>query len=137
MSSYQQPKVLSFRSSSQIARNFYKKMNAMPLWDHCHRVFKRACDVKMLESSSISDDPVAQQRALLNNLLGETMFYHVVNHKAINAIKNGELVLEFNIGENHPLMNPEVSREIEVFGRLTELDRRGASLADYMPLLNN
>ncbi len=116
------------QSSVPRARNFYKKINALPLYEHCHDVLDKAREVRIIEGGVIKNPGKNLGGAWVNSIIAETTLYHIVDYRKLNGGK-------FKLPD--ALENKEVRKEIETFGKLTELERRGASLSEYVPLLNN
>ncbi|MEW6722226.1 MAG: hypothetical protein AB1324_03115 [Candidatus Micrarchaeota archaeon] len=116
------------RASVQTARNFYLRCNAMPLYGHCRGVLKTACDVGIVEGRVILDPRADPKRQRANSTLAETILYHTVERGSLGA---GGTPLPA------PLRDEEVLRELDVYCRLTRLERSGAPLTEFIPLLNN
>jgi len=115
-------------SSIHTARNFYLKHKAMPQYEHCMGVLKKAEKHKIVEGKFIKRYTKDPNRALVNSILAETILYHIIDHKKIDGCK---YILPAAVND------PAVKKEIVLFGKLTELDRKGAALSEYIPLLNN
>ncbi|MFH0884618.1 MAG: hypothetical protein V1861_02830, partial [Candidatus Micrarchaeota archaeon] len=73
------------------------------------------------------------ERRLVNSVIAETCLYHVVDS---NNLATYQRVAR----SNHlppALYDERVLREIDIFSKLTELERNGAQLSEFTPLLNN
>ncbi len=116
------------QSSVQRARNFYKKIDALPQYEHCKDVLDKARRHNIIEGSIIKNHGKDPDRAWKNSRLAVTALYHILDYKKMDPSR---MVLP------DELMDEETRREIETFGKLTELERKGASLSEYVPLLNN
>lgn len=127
----------NLQSSVHRARDFYRRCNALPLYDHAHRVFKRAVDEKIVEGRPITDYQDNPERAWMNSIIGESILYHVIKNSSLPLIRGGQIMLPLTLGDGHPLRNDRILKELDVFSELTRLDRRGAEPEEYEPLLNN
>jgi len=116
------------QSSVQRARHFYLKHESLPLYKHCKKVLDKATAHKIVEGSRIKNHGRNIDRAWVNSVIAETILYHIIDH---NKLDNSRYILP------EAVHNEEVKKEIMTFGKLTELDRRGALLSEYVPLLNN
>jgi hypothetical protein len=118
----------SLRSIVQTGRNFYERCGALPLYEHCHFVVQKAADTGIIESRFITDRRADPDRRRANYVLAQTSMYHV--------LKSGHLDTS---GVQLPAaLNDElIAEQIDVFSRLTQLERSGAQLSDYTPLLDN
>ncbi|MDD5172216.1 MAG: hypothetical protein PHF60_04240 [Candidatus ainarchaeum sp.] len=122
--------------SVQRARQFYTHFNAPPLYEHCHEVFQRASREGMIDGGPLKrfkDDEEGSKLASFHSTVAESMLYHVVD---ADKLIGGSVDLSF-LKEGHPLLDPVVRAELEVFSRLTELDRQGAPTSEYASVLNN
>ncbi|NYZ74322.1 hypothetical protein H0O00_04210 [Candidatus Micrarchaeota archaeon] len=123
-------------SSVQRARQFYTRFKALPLYEHCHGVFRRAAEEGIIEGEQIKQvrsDEAGRKLAWFHSIIAETMLYHVVD---AGKLVGGAVDLSF-LKEDHPLLNSDIRTELGVFSRLTELDRIGAPASDYGTVLNN
>jgi hypothetical protein len=127
----------NLQSSVQRARHFYRRCNAMPLYDHVHRVFRRSVQSKIVEGEAIANFAIEPERAWMNSIIAEVDLYHVLARSVIPQLREGTARLGFELPEDHPLRSKAVLHEMETFCRLTALDRQGASREDYEKILNN
>lgn len=110
------------------ARNFYQAHRAEPLFDHTWRVLQKACSVGIVEPKVIADAPRDMKRAWINSDLAEIILYHVVEFERAKAR---------GIPLPTALCDEAIQRELTLFSELTRLDRSGAELRAYRPVLNN
>jgi hypothetical protein len=61
----------------------------------------------------------------------------VVDYASLDDVFRGRVSIACGFQEDHPLRNPGLLKELEVFCRLTELDRKEASPSEYEDVLNN
>ena len=115
------------QSSIQTARSFYARHNALPLYEHARNVLKRAQEHRIVEKDIIEKHGKNIKRARLNSILAETILYHPVRTKALDS----------GVELPDALTNEDVRRELMTFNALNDLNRRGAPLSEYVPLLNN
>jgi len=92
------------------------------------RVLKKAEKHKIVEGKFIKHYIKDPNRAWVNSILAETILYHIIDHK---RIEKNKYILPASVND------PAVKKEIVLFGKLIELDRKGAVLSEYIPLLNN
>jgi hypothetical protein len=109
----------------------------MPLYDHGHRVFSRAKQVKIVEGEPISNFIIDPSRAWKNSELGAISLLHAVDHGSLMRVLNGSSQERFLIPGDHPLRDRGFQDELAAFSKLTELDRNEASNDQYAKILNN
>ncbi len=116
------------QSDIQLARNFYRRMGRPNQYIHCHDVYKKAARAGIIDEGIIRDesaDGALRQSHLMRRRLA---LLHVIDFDKVSqfpGILPGKLV------------DDALMEEIDVFGRLTRLERRGAPKTDYLELLNN
>ncbi|MBD3210840.1 hypothetical protein GF318_05655 [Candidatus Micrarchaeota archaeon] len=118
----------SMRSTTQRARNFYTKCNAMPLYSHCMDVMEVARKTRILEGQVITDERQSWKRRMANFVVGATILTHVIDNTKV--MQNG-CALPKGLGSD------EVMEENRNFCDMTALERRSAPLTDFVPILNN
>jgi hypothetical protein len=82
----------------------------------------------MVEGRVIKDPREDPKRRWANSVLAETILYHVIEYNEL--VRTTTPLPE-------ALKNEEVLRENGIFCKMTELERRGAELSEFVPLLNN
>src|SRR4030095_3381156 len=116
----------TLQRSVQTSRGFCSRHNALPLYDHCHDVLKTAASVGIVEGRIIKDPKKDQMRRWANSILAETILYHVLEHSGISSAKNLPLAL----------LDERVMEELAIFCKLTALERSGADLSEFVPILS-
>ncbi|MEM3075624.1 MAG: hypothetical protein QW590_02265 [Candidatus Bilamarchaeaceae archaeon] len=121
-------KLPSLQSSILTARNFYFKKNAMQLYQHCLEVMKKAEEVKMVNGSAIKHYKKDPERAELNHRITEIVLYHMIDYDKVKCLDPSILQM---------LEERAIVDELRIFCQLRNLDRAGAPLESYIPLLND
>lgn len=121
------PSTLLF--TNREAYKFHEKCGVVPLWEkHCRPVLTKAQETTIVEQDIIENPQSDVYRAWVNSVIAEIINYHLVDYRALRE----------NRMELPPALRDErVLQELELFGKLTALDRKGAPLSEYVPLLNN
>ncbi len=114
--------------SIRIARDFFARCGALPLYEHGHEVLTRAVSVGMVEPQVIKKPHKRINRAWANSILAELILYHTVES---GKLETSRVLLP------EPLTRKDVREELKIFCELMALDRRSAPASDYVPLLNN
>ena len=100
----------NLKSRIQTARNYYAKHDALPLYDHCHKVLR-----------------IARENSIDGDVITEGILHHIIkNPKNINTSK-------FELPE--ALNNKDVLTVIEAFNGLSRLNANAAPVADYRELI--
>ena len=111
------------------AYKLYDKCGVLPLWEkHCRPVLIKAQETTIVEQNIIESPESDVYRAWVNSIIAGIIHYHLIDYKALTP--------------NNPmfpasLKDERLLQELKVFGQLTDLDRKGADLSEYVPLLNN
>ncbi len=120
------------------ARHFFEFHNAMPLFEHCHKVATRAREVSMVEPAAIEafdhEDDSKSERACANSFLHQIMMFHVVRASRVASILSS--CQEHSSYIPDMLMGVGLLHELNVFNQLTSLNRSGAELPEYQDVLN-
>ncbi len=116
----------SLQSIVHTGRNFYKKMDALPMYEHCLEVVEKAREVKMIKGSVIRGNDI--QTAWLHAIPAINMIFHPIEYE---KMKGSRFALP-------PILHhEEIRRQIDLFCKIKELDRRGAPKKEYAEYLNN
>jgi len=119
----------SMLQESRDAYEFHEKCGVLPLWEkHSRPVLIKAQETTIVEQNIIEGPESDIYRAWVNSVIASIINYHLIDYKALSP--------------NNPIFPPalkdeRVLQELQVFGQLTDLDRKGADLSEYIPLLNN
>lgn len=122
----------NLRSSVALARSFYKRLDAMPLYDHCHRVFTRASQ-EIFDKEAEPRPEDEEKRTLFNSTIADIALYHVVDSNKLAEHAPG---LSF-LPAHHPLLGNSLQRELAVFSALTRLDREQGATEKYPEIINH
>jgi len=118
--------------SNRIAYKFHERVGAPQIWEnHIREVKTKSTETTVVEPAIIDDPRSDVYRAWVNSVLNDILNYHDVKHDVVRGIRHNPKV------RTPALRDERVIEEIEFFGELTELDRKGADLSEYVPLLNN
>jgi len=115
--------------STRNAYTFHEKCGVLPLWEkHSRPVLIKAQETTIVEQNIIESPDSDVYRAWVNSVIADIINYHLIDYKALSP--------------NNPifpssLRDERLLQELKVFGQLTDLDRKGADLSEYVPLLNN
>jgi len=115
------------QSNIQSFRSFYAKHDSLALYEHASHVLKRAQEHRIVEKDIIENPGRSTYRAHLNSRLAVTMLAHPIKTEALNS----------GIELPDALADDEAKRELITYNALNDLNRRGAPLSEYIPLLNN
>ncbi|MCI0503469.1 hypothetical protein L0Y65_02035 [Candidatus Micrarchaeota archaeon] len=118
----------SAQSDIQRMRHFYKSMGQINQYNHSHAVYTKATRFNIIDEGIIRDegkDPSLRINHLLRRRLA---FLHVVDS---GKIKDFPGLLPRGIADDALL------QELDVFEKLTALERRGAPKSEFLALLNN
>jgi len=115
--------------SNRDAYKFHDKCGVLPLWEkHSRPVLLKAQETTIVEQNIIESPESDVHRAWVNSVIAEIINYHLIDH---NTLTMGNPILPPS------LKDERIMQELKVFGQLTDLDRKGADLSEYAPLLNN
>lgn len=131
---------LTVLESNRIAAKFHERCGVPKIWEnHVRAVERKAEDVKIVETTVIEKPEIDRHRAWINSILLDIINYHVVKHEVLETLaKAGTPVIAGGGVITSPVFRDErMVKELDTFGKLTELDRKGADLSEYVPLLNN
>jgi hypothetical protein len=103
-------------------------MNALPQYDHCHEVYKKAAKAEIVDESVIRNKREDSERRRANVTLRRLALVHSLDYSELKSS-----------GERLPplLRDSRVMEELEIFSKLTELERSGAPRSAYASILNN
>lgn len=119
----------SMLQENRDAYKFHEKCNVLPLWEkHSRQVLIKAQETTIVEQNIIEGPESDIYRAWVNSVIASIINYHLLDYKALSRD---------NPVFPSALRDERVLQELEVFGKLTDLDRKGADLSEYIPLLNN
>lgn len=126
--------------SSRIAYKYHERNGVPKIWEnHVKEVRTKAEAVKIVENNVIEAPEKDRHRAWVNSILLEIINYHVVKHEVLETLANAGTPVMPGVGViTSPAFRDErLIKELDTFGKLTELDRKGAGLSEYVPFLNN
>lgn len=121
-------KLPSMRSATLTARSFYTNCNALPMYEHCMDVMRVARRSRILEGHVITNPKESMRRRTANFVVGATILTHVIEHTKV--MQNGCILPP-------GFRSDEVTEENKNFCELTALERKGAPLNEFVPILNN
>jgi len=126
--------------SNRIAYKFHERCGVPKIWErHVREVREKSKAVKVVENDVIEAPGKDMHRAWVNSILLDIINYHVVKHEVLETLADAGTPVMPGVGVvTSPAFKDErLVKELEIFGKLTELDRKGAELSEYVPLLNN
>ncbi|MFH0884109.1 MAG: hypothetical protein V1861_00180 [Candidatus Micrarchaeota archaeon] len=118
----------SAQSDIQRVRHFFERHNALNPYNHSHAVYKKAVRFGIIDEDIIRNqgmEPSLRTNHLLRRRLA---LLHAVDSSQVHG-KTG--ILPSGIADD------SLMEELDVFERLTTLERRGAPKSDFLALLNN
>ena len=116
------------QSDIQSMRNFYQSIGSMQQYKHCHEVYRKAAKAGIVEESVIRDNKEDPERRWANVTLRRIALSHSLDY---SKLRSSEVALP------RAVRDERVLEELEIFNRLTELERTGAPIESYSNLLNN
>ena len=116
------------QSDIQSMRHFYSRIRALPQYDHCHEVYAKGAKVSIIEEDIVRDRLETPERRWANVALRRLALCHVLDPEEIR---------QTSISLPSALRDDRVIEELEIFGRLSELERTGAPTSAYASVLNN
>ncbi len=131
------PKTLD---SNRIAMKFHERLGVPKIYEnHIREVKGKAVQTTIVEPKLVNDPLSDVYRAWVNSTIDEILNYHVVKHEALETLANAgtSVVPGTGVVTTPAFKDERLVQELRTFGKLTELDRKGADLSEYVPILNN
>ncbi|MFN7990649.1 MAG: hypothetical protein U0R44_00670 [Candidatus Micrarchaeia archaeon] len=118
----------SAQSDIQSIRHFYSRVGAPNQYVHGHEVYSTAARVDIIEEDIVRNKREDPGRRQANLTLRRLALAHSLDHSKLSS--TDERVPD-------ALRDERFLEELEIYGKLTDLERSGATKAEYEPLLNN
>ncbi len=114
------------QTSLAAAESFYTRRSGLSHFAHCKDVLDGAIGVGIVEPRVIDDQKETFDRRWANSILADLILYHVLNSnfRTVSPLPPA-------------LRHAELKHELDKFCQIIDLERSGAPLSDFIPLLNN
>lgn len=122
------PQMPSAQSDIQRARHFFARQGAQNPYDHSHAVYQKAVRFGIIDEGIIRDESKDMSLRMNHLLRRRLALIHVLDSSKVHG-NSGALPRCF--------ASDQLLEELDVFEKLTALERRGAPKSEFLALLNN